>query len=81
MAWGLPVVATTGGAIPEVVPPEAGLLVPPGKVKAFAEALNTMLTDADLRNRLGNGARRAAARIGGWDRCVTQFEQALISVD
>lgn len=67
MAWGLPIVATTGGAIPEVVPPTAGLLVEPGDARAFAAALRTLLTDVDLRAALAEGARTAAGRLGGWD--------------
>jgi glycosyltransferase involved in cell wall biosynthesis len=67
MAWGLPIVATTGGAIPEVVPAEAGLLVPPGDAAAFAAALRKLLSDAPLRNRLSDGAQAAAARLGDWN--------------
>jgi len=67
MAWGLPIVATTGGAIPEAVPPEAGLLVPPGDAAAFADALRIMLSDARRRASLAEGARCAAGRLDGWD--------------
>ncbi|MDB5725754.1 MAG: glycosyl transferase [Novosphingobium sp.] len=67
MAWRLPIVATTGGAIPEVVPPTAGLLVTPGDAAAFATALRTLICDAAVRASLANGAWAAAARLGGWD--------------
>lgn len=79
MAWGLPIVATTGGAIPEVVPPSAGLLVPPGHVAAFAKALRMVLSDTALRHELAAGARIAASRLGGWDvtaaRIAATFER------
>jgi glycosyltransferase involved in cell wall biosynthesis len=67
LAHGLPIVATMGGAIPEVVTPEAGLLVPPGDVVAFAGALRTLIADPAERARLAAGSRRAGAGQTGWD--------------
>ncbi|MEM8662873.1 MAG: glycosyltransferase family 4 protein, partial [Pseudomonadota bacterium] len=61
MAAGLPIVGTTGGAVPGVVPPQAGRLVPPDDAPAFAAALGEVLSDADLRAQLGEGARAAGA--------------------
>ena len=78
MAWGLPVVATTGGAIPEVVPPEAGLLVPPSDATAFADALRMLLSDALRRASLGDGARCAAARLDGWDVTAARIAGAIL---
>ena len=45
MSLGVPVVATTAGAIPEVVG-DAALLVPPGDAPALAEALVAAVGDA-----------------------------------
>ena len=60
MAWGLPVVATPVGGIPEVVTDgREGLLVAPGNAGALAEAICRLLADADLRARMGrNGQLR-----------------------
>jgi glycosyltransferase involved in cell wall biosynthesis len=65
MATGTPLVATTGGAIPEVAGPdgETCLAVPPGDAGALAAALGRLLGDPELRVRLGAaGRQRVLAR-------------------
>jgi glycosyltransferase involved in cell wall biosynthesis len=59
MACGVPIVATTGGALPEVIgrDGETGLLVPSGDSSALASAILRALDDADLRARLGAAGR------------------------
>ncbi|MHB1487453.1 MAG: glycosyltransferase family 4 protein [Acidimicrobiales bacterium] len=59
MACGVPLVATTGGALPEVVGTdgETGLLVAPGDPSALAQAMGRALDDAELRSRLGHAGR------------------------
>jgi glycosyltransferase involved in cell wall biosynthesis len=59
MACGVPVVATTGGALPEVVGANGvtGLLVPTGDPGALAMAIGTALDDAKLRARIGAAGR------------------------
>jgi glycosyltransferase involved in cell wall biosynthesis len=66
MACGVPLVATTGGAVPEVVgrDGETGLLVPPGDPGALADGILRALGDADLRARIGAAGR---------DRALTRF--------
>jgi glycosyltransferase involved in cell wall biosynthesis len=58
-AYGVAVVATPVGAVPEVIAHDRnGLLVPVGHVEALADALNRLLEDGALRQRLGDAARR-----------------------
>jgi len=59
MQCGLPVVAFRLGGICEIVENNrTGLLVPPGDVKALAQAIATLLSDKDLRAKMGReGAR------------------------
>ena len=58
MAYGLPVISTPVGGIPEVIRPGInGMLVRPGDVPGIAEALIELLSDAGLRRRLGQCAR------------------------
>ena len=68
MACGVPLVATTGGALPEVVGTsgETGLLVPPGDPSALAVAIGTALDDAGLRARLGEAGRRRVLERFTW---------------
>jgi len=67
---GLPIIACDAGAVPELVGPDAGILVPPGDPTAFADALERLLDDDDLRARLAAGSRRRGARIPAWDDTV-----------
>ncbi|MER5277574.1 glycosyltransferase family 4 protein [Streptomyces sp. NPDC002809] len=65
MATGTPLVATTGGAIPEVAGAdgETCLAVPPADAGALADALGRLLGDPELRARLGAAGRaRVLAR-------------------
>ena len=60
MACGTPLLATTGGALPEVVGTDGttGLLVPPNDPAALADGLLRLLGDDDLRAKLGAAGRR-----------------------
>ena len=78
IAHGLPVVGTTAGAIPETVPPEAGVLVPPDDVPALAAVLRRLLTEPAERERLAAGAR--AARLPTWPEQAELFARALAEV-
>jgi glycosyltransferase involved in cell wall biosynthesis len=63
MSWGLPVVTTPVGGIPQVVRDgETGLLVPAGDPAAIAAALDRLLADAPLRRTLGSAARATIER-------------------
>ena len=77
LAQGLPIVATTGGAIPEVVPPEAGILVEPGDPEAFADALRILIEDGDRRAQLAEGSRQAGEDLPSWGQTAAKIESAL----
>ena len=57
IAHGLPVIGTNAGAIPETVPPDAGLLVDAGDVAALAQALRRVI--GDTRSAASSGRCRA----------------------
>jgi glycosyltransferase involved in cell wall biosynthesis len=68
MACGVPLVATTGGALPEVTGPSgvAALLVRPNDPGSLAQAIVTALGDPMLRLRLGEAGRKRAAERFTW---------------
>ncbi len=83
MATGTPLVATTGGAIPEVAGRDGQtcLAVPPGDPGALAAALSLLLGDEDLRLRLGAAGRERVLRHFTWARAaqgtVARYREAM----
>jgi glycosyltransferase involved in cell wall biosynthesis len=58
MAYGLPVISTTVGGIPDLVSDETGILVAPDDVEALAQAMIRLAEDRQLRERMGRAARK-----------------------
>ena len=69
MACGVPVVSTTGGALPEVVG-DAGLLVPPADPGALAHAIETLLDHPEEARRLGEAGYRRVHQHFTWQRAA-----------
>jgi glycosyltransferase involved in cell wall biosynthesis len=77
LATGRAVVASAIAGIPEVVSDQQnGLLVPEKDVDGLARALAELRDHPQLRERLGQEARRRALIELGWDATVAAFEQA-----
>ena len=77
MAVGTPVVATDVGAVREVVEDSVtGFVVPPLNPQAMAEATLRLLTDADLRGRMGRAGRQRVVERFSVERCVEVHLQA-----
>jgi glycosyltransferase involved in cell wall biosynthesis len=69
MACGVPLVATTGGALPEVVGAdgETALLVAPDDAEALAAGIRRILDDDALAARLGSGGRQRVLGRFTWE--------------
>jgi glycosyltransferase involved in cell wall biosynthesis len=80
IAHGLPVVTTDGGALAHTLPPRAGLQVPAGDARALQEALERVIADAALRERLAAGARVAAGGLPSWPQQAARFASVLEAV-
>jgi glycosyltransferase involved in cell wall biosynthesis len=77
-ACGVPVVASDDGGIPETIQPgESGLLVPPGDVQAWANAITRLATDASLRSRMGAAGRAQACARFAAPRIAEAFGRLL----
>ena len=72
MASGVPLVATTGGALPEVVGTDGdtGILVEPDDPGALAAAIDTLLDDEALRDRLAAKGRERVLSRFTWRACA-----------
>ena len=78
-ACGTPTVASDSPGLREaVLDGETGLLAPHGDVDALAGAIRRVVTDRELRGRLGKGARRYAESLS-WDATSASVERFLIS--
>ena len=72
MASGIPLVSSDGGALAEVVG-DGGLLVSAGDAKALAEAVDVVLSDADVAAELINRGQHRAHRTFSWSVCARQM--------
>jgi len=69
MACGTPVIATTGGALPEVVG-DAGILVPPGRADALAAAIKQLLNDKQAQQRMSEAGTKRVKEKFSWEQAA-----------
>lgn len=82
MALGLPVVATDcppGCSRMVITPEENGLLVPVGDEKAMAAAINRLIEDRELAERLGRNAAKIGEKAGA-ETIFREWEQYILEV-
>lgn len=66
LSFGLPIIAARAGAVPDVVPDSAGILVAPNDSTALAAALQKILTNKTLHQQFQAGAQTAAKNLPCW---------------
>jgi glycosyltransferase involved in cell wall biosynthesis len=75
MACGTPVIATSAGALPEVVADGVtGIIVPPANEHALADAIVRLLTDGDERGRMGAAGHARVLERFTWARNAQALE-------
>ncbi len=80
MACGVPVISTTGGALPEVVG-DAGLLVPPADSKALAKAISELFEYPERAKEIGRAGYKRVNELFTWkkaaERTVEVYREAI----
>jgi glycosyltransferase involved in cell wall biosynthesis len=84
MGYGLPLIVSDLGGPGNVVDDTSGIRLHPESpdqyAHAIADALTRLVTDQELRLRLGDGARRRAADIALWDSKVAHLESIFAEI-
>jgi glycosyltransferase involved in cell wall biosynthesis len=80
MACGVPVISTSGGALPEVVG-DAGVLVPPGDAEALRRAIVVLLDDPQRQRRLADAGLARVKQSLTWrhaaEKTVQVYREAI----
>lgn len=80
MACGVPIISTSGGALPEVVG-DAGILVPPADSKALRQAIIDLLDNPEKRRQLGKAGLDRVADSLTWrhaaEKTVCVYREAI----
>jgi glycosyltransferase involved in cell wall biosynthesis len=77
VAYGLPTIGTTAGAIPDTLSGEFAILVRPDDVAALAHALRRLIADRNERQKIASAARAAAVHLPTWRDSAALFARAI----
>lgn len=80
MAHGLPLVASTGGALAATIPDAAAVKFPPGDVQRLSAALHLILTDPPRRADCADASWAAGQRLPRWEQAANCIANVLNSV-
>lgn len=77
IVMGIPVIATTAGAIPKTVPQNCGILVEPSDISALTKALEDLITNKKLRMDYKNNAIAEEPNFPTWESSAQKFAEIL----
>ncbi|WP_114375103.1 glycosyltransferase family 4 protein [Elioraea thermophila] len=77
LARGIPCAITAGGAVADLVPPEAGVVVPAGDWQALSRAMRRLIFDTELRRRMSDAAYATGQRLPRWEDQARRFADEL----
>ena len=75
MACGVPVISTSGGALPEVVG-NAGLIVPSADSQALAKAIKELLDNPEKAKALGEAGFKRVHQFFTWKKAAQATVEA-----
>lgn len=81
LSFGLPIIAARAGAVPDVVPENAGMLVPPDDATSLAYAIHSVLTEPERYQALRFGAQQAAVNLPQWHDTAAQIAALLLTIN
>lgn len=71
MASGVPLISTSGGALPEVVG-DAGMIVPPGNAEALARAITHLLDSPGDRKKYAQAGLERVSSVFSWKKAAQE---------
>lgn len=81
IGYGVPVVAVRGGAVGDVLPGGAALLVEPGDLEGFSDALASIIDNPKLRERLRGAAKDARTQLPTWGETANTVARGIEGAD
>lgn len=72
MACGVPVISTSGGALPEVVG-DTGIIVPPADAEALAREIIFLLNNPEQRKKMAQAGIQRVASIFNWPKVASDM--------
>lgn len=77
LAAGLPIVGYRAGAVPDLVPEEAGILLEPGDIAALADAIDLLLTDEAHARKMAERGFLAGQALPDWPQTARLIAEAV----
>lgn len=80
MSYGIPVIATKTGGIPELLTEGAGILIPPKNPVAIADAIETLIKDRKKQSELGKAGKQRIIEQFAIEKTVNELVSSISTV-